>query len=131
MADADLKSHFTKFLEAFAAKDRKSFLNFIDDRSFLSAIFAEGEVVSGHALFVASQEAWFSSKNGKLSYKVCHLLESGDLGFVSVEAVFSDMGGDPLKLYISFVFQRYGQTWQLLHLQNTELMEVDPQTIPQ
>jgi hypothetical protein len=124
MSVSDFKSQFTEFMEAVSKKDRASFLKFVDSNSFLSGVFAEGEVISGHALFVASQEAWFSSKNGSFSYKLLHLVESEDLGFASIEASFSDIGlesTDGLRLYISLLFQRYGRKWQLLHVQNTEL----------
>lgn len=116
------KTQVETFLSSIKEKNCSSFLKFLSKDTNIFAVFPDGKIARGYDEFVQSQRFWFESVTGSFDYKIHHIDISGEFGFAGVTAELklpAATGTIYSKIYISFLFEQRGESWFMIHDQNT------------
>jgi ketosteroid isomerase-like protein len=116
-----LRADSSIFLRSVREKDWESFLLFVSDEHFREAWLPSRRVVGANE-FIDSQRSYFAG-DGVFEYTVVDVLEGADLGFCTLNAIYSDVSphGESfsLDLRLVLVFRRTPERWMLVYDQNS------------
>lgn len=111
-------------LDSVCARDEATHSQFFHDDIPFMAIVPMG-VFSDVRSYMNSQRAnWYGVKTGAFSYSIFRLECSGDLGFVSLKAIYENIDAEGKfrkEILIGNLFRRWEGHWYLSFNQNTVL----------
>ncbi|MEZ4749047.1 MAG: nuclear transport factor 2 family protein [Bdellovibrionota bacterium] len=113
------------FLEAVRLRNWDVFLTYLSTGAEITAVLPDGKVHVGYENFLATQKPYFQSRTGLFTYKIRQSVVGSEVAFAAADVTYEDEREDGQKfrwkLYIGFVFKKSGQSWYLIHIQDSIL----------
>lgn len=89
----------------------------------ITVIMPNGTIIKNSAEFIELHKNWFLDTDWELDFKILKTEESAEMAYALVAVDYKDCDnkGNPIYMnyYLNLVFTKHGETWLLVHDQNT------------
>ncbi|MFD0556014.1 uncharacterized protein (TIGR02246 family) [Stackebrandtia endophytica] len=111
----------TAHLDTVNRRDLAGFSATIDDE--VTVVLPNGTLLSGRAEVEEFHKGWFEDPDWKMTTTVVSQRSDDDTGVMICEVTYDDLDGEgkpySMSYLLSLTFRRKGDTWLLVHDQNT------------
>ncbi|WP_404452158.1 nuclear transport factor 2 family protein [Virgibacillus necropolis] len=119
----DFHSTVIKHLDSIQTKDLESFLQTLSDQTAISVIMPNGRLFEGYEDVAALNKDWFADEDWSFNYILVKAESTHEMGYAVAEIDYHDLDqdGNAYKkiYYLTLLFKKLGNTWVLVHDQNT------------
>ncbi|WDE11598.1 YybH family protein [Thalassomonas haliotis] len=125
----DFKCTYKKHISAIEKKDLASFESTITPGEKLTFILPDGTFFEDSATYRKLLKGWFAEGGWSFTPEVLRVEETSEMGTVLLKVLYheDDRNGKPYDLehYLYLVFKKQGDSWFLIHDQNTKVKSVE------
>ncbi|WDD98852.1 YybH family protein [Thalassomonas actiniarum] len=124
----DFECTYKKHISAIEKKDLASFESTITPGKKLTFILPDGTFFEDSATYRKLLKGWFAEGGWSFTPEVLQVEETSEMGTVLLKVFYheDDRNGKPYDLehYLYLVFKKQGDSWFLIHDQNTKVKAV-------
>ncbi|WP_281559300.1 nuclear transport factor 2 family protein [Thalassomonas sp. RHCl1] len=124
----DFRCTYKKHISAIEKKDLASFESTITPGDKLTFILPDGTFFEDSASYRKLLKGWFAEGGWSFTPEVLQVEETSEMGTVLLKVLYheDDRNGKPYDLehYLYLVFKKQGDSWFLIHDQNTKVKTV-------
>ncbi len=118
----EFKKQLDKHLNAIVSRDFESFIDTVS-KDNITLIMPNGKLIIKYNDFADLHKEWFSDDDWSMSYEIINTIEKPDIcsALLAVDYKDVDEKNEPVGLcyYLNLIFERNGDSWLLIHDQNT------------
>lgn len=116
------KQLLEKHLKSLVTKDFKSFIETVS-KDNITLIMPNGTLITKYKDFSNLHEEWFSDEEWSMSYEIINTIEKSDICSALLSVDYKDVNekNEPITLlyFLNLIFEKKGDSWFLIHDQNT------------